>query len=309
MSQMTEPRLMVATIFLSIIYSVASLGHLTQLSTRSVSGRVFSRLNLLEIIVFTFPWYFSSTLRSVPTLVAVAVTVAPMFIRVSIAALPTTPHPHTRALIPGAPPRPLTNLPQPPLLLIIAHRPMNAPAFPAASQLGDPYLCESSAAKEIIFFSRSLSTSSLWAAGCTQQKSIWFSLRRSYSEGSISFTLATMSHVAQISSLVSTIVAPATLYSMSSKPALTPAPLATYTSCPSPLMMLTSAGVATTRYSPFLISLSIPNFILLLLFIALVLFAFMIWRVGLCGNFAPATHRKNDFNTITTNRKMFSPLW
>ena len=44
-------------------------------------------------------------------------------------------------------------------------------------------------------------------------------------------------------------------------------------------------------------------------FIAPVLFAFLIWRVGLCGNFAPATHRKNDFNTITTNRKMFSPLW
>ncbi|MBO5993922.1 MAG: hypothetical protein J6Q41_00220 [Firmicutes bacterium] len=34
--------------------------------------------------------------------------------------------------------RPLANLPQPPLLLIIDQRPMKAPAFPAASQLGDP---------------------------------------------------------------------------------------------------------------------------------------------------------------------------
>ena len=155
-----------------------------------------------------------------PMLTSATVTQAPMLTRVSTAAFPTVPAPHTRALMPGAPARPLTNLPDPPLMVIIDQSPMKAPALPAASQLGEPYLCESSAVMAMTFFSRSLSTSSLCPAGCTQQKIICPSLKRSYSDGSISLTFATKSHFAQMSSLDSSMMAPAAAYSSSSKPAI-----------------------------------------------------------------------------------------
>ena len=210
---------MEATIPLVIIASLASFGHLTQLITRSVIGSSFVRLYLLEMMVFTLPSYFVAISLRAPILISATVTHAPIVWSTSTAPFPTVPHPHTRALIPGAAPKPLTNLPLPPFMLIIAHRPINAPAFPAASQFGEPYLWESSAVMAITFFSRSASTSSLCAAGWMQQKIICPSLIRSYSLGSISLTLATKSQIAQISSLVAKIVAPAAAYSLSSKPA------------------------------------------------------------------------------------------
>ena len=51
---------------------------------------------------------------------------------------PTTPPPRIRTFIPGAPPRPLTNLPFPPLMVSMDSRPNRAPCLPAASQFGEP---------------------------------------------------------------------------------------------------------------------------------------------------------------------------
>ena len=69
--------------------------------------------------------------------------------------------------------------------------------------------------------------------------------------------------VVQTRFLPEAISAGAVTITSSSKPALNSAPLQTRTSFQSATSMPTSVGVAITRYSPFLMSLSIPNFILI----------------------------------------------
>ena len=78
---------------------------------------------------------------------------------------------------------------------------------------------------------------------------IWPSRMRSYSGGSGSFTLTIMSAVAQTSSLLGRILAPAATYSESSNPEPLPASCSTYTSWPALTIAMTPAGVMATRFS------------------------------------------------------------
>ena len=194
-------------------------GHFTQFSTISTDGRSALTFSRLEIIVSMLCLYSFCRLRSVPMLMSATVTHAPRACSTERAACPTVPPPRISTFMPGAPPSPLTNLPLPPLIVSMDSSPIRAPCFPAASQFGEPYLCESSAVKAMTFLSRRACTSSGCAAGCIQVNTIWFSLRRSYSAGSNSFTLAIKPHVLYISSAVSVMTAPAAAYVSSGNPA------------------------------------------------------------------------------------------
>src|SRR6266705_2322526 len=81
--------------------------------------------------------------------------------------------------------------------------------------------------------------------------------------GSIgSFTLTTISALAQTSAALGTSVPPATRYASSANPEPIPAPCSTSTLCPSPTSDSTPAGTNATRCSAVLISLGTPTIML-----------------------------------------------
>ena len=69
---------------------------------------------------------------------SITVTRAPRAYSTDRAAWPTVPPPRISTFMAGEPPRPLTNLPLPPLMDSMDSRPISAPCLPAASQLGEP---------------------------------------------------------------------------------------------------------------------------------------------------------------------------
>src|SRR5258708_23182294 len=78
--------------------------------------------------------------------------------------------------------------------------------------------------------------------------------------GSIgSFTLTTISALAQTSAALGTSVPPAARYASSANPEPTPAPCSTSTLWPSPTSDSTPAGTSATRCSAVLISLGTPT--------------------------------------------------
>ena len=193
MSTMTEPFPISFSMDRSMRKSLQPLGHLTQLSTISVSGSSWAMFSLVHSMVSMCSWYCRFSVRRIPMLMSMTVTLAPKAYRTDRAAWPTVPPPRISTLMAGAPPSPLTNLPLPPLMDSMDSRPIRAPCLPAASQLGEPYRWQSSAVKAMQPLSRMAWTSWGWAAGWMQVKMICPFRSSGNSQGSSSFTLVTKS--------------------------------------------------------------------------------------------------------------------